>query len=185
VRAARFLLDSELSGPVNLTAPAPVTNAEFTAALARALHRPARLGVPAAVLRAVMGEAAGEVLGSARVLPARLTGAGFGFRYPEIGAAAQGRAELAPPDAGGPPGLPGGPPASAVTTCGEREAREAEVGERLAEAGRAVAGELRGVGVDGVDERGDDVAAAGEVDLLHLPLDFPAQRGADGGVGLV
>jgi uncharacterized protein len=87
VRAVRFLLDSELSGPVNLTAPMPVTNAEFTAALASALHRPAVLGMPAAVLRAAMGEAAGEVLGSARVLPARLTDAGFGFRYPEIAAA--------------------------------------------------------------------------------------------------
>lgn len=87
LRAVRFLLDGELSGPVNLTAPAPVTNAEFTAALAGALHRPAVLGVPAAVLRAALGEAAGEVLGSARVLPARLTDAGFEFRYPEIGAA--------------------------------------------------------------------------------------------------
>ena len=64
-----------MTGPVNLTAPAPVTNAVFTAALARAVHRPALLAVPAVALRAGLGEASGELLGSARVLP-REAGAG-------------------------------------------------------------------------------------------------------------
>jgi hypothetical protein len=88
VRATRFLLDhAEVRGPVNLTAPAPVTNAELTAALARAVHRRALLSVPAPLLRAGLGELSTEVLGSARVLPARLLAAGFTFRYPAIDAA--------------------------------------------------------------------------------------------------
>jgi uncharacterized protein len=85
VRAARFLLDAdEVAGPVNLTAPAPVTNAEFTAALAAALHRPALLGVPGGLVRAALGELSGELLGSTRALPERLQQAGFTFRYPDI-----------------------------------------------------------------------------------------------------
>jgi hypothetical protein len=88
VRAIRFLLDhDEISGPVNLTAPEPVTNAEFTAALAAAVHRPAVLTVPAGMLRTALGEVSGELLGSNRVAPARLTDAGFAFRYPGIRAA--------------------------------------------------------------------------------------------------
>ncbi|MGH3274482.1 MAG: DUF1731 domain-containing protein, partial [Streptosporangiaceae bacterium] len=76
-----------LSGPVNLTAPAPVTHTEFTAALARAVRRPALLRVPAPLLRAGLGEASSELLGGNRVLPARLLHAGFTFRYPAIDAA--------------------------------------------------------------------------------------------------
>jgi uncharacterized protein len=88
VRACRFLLaDSQLSGPVNLTAPAPVTNAEFTAALAGQLHRPARLRAPAGLVRGALGELSGELLSSYRVRPARLEKAGFAFRYPQIGPA--------------------------------------------------------------------------------------------------
>jgi uncharacterized protein (TIGR01777 family) len=88
VRATRFLLEHEdVTGPVNLTAPAPVTNAEFTAALAQALSRPALLRVPAALVQAGLGELATELLGSARVVPAKLTQAGFTFTYPIIGAA--------------------------------------------------------------------------------------------------
>jgi uncharacterized protein (TIGR01777 family) len=88
VAAIRFLLDHpEVSGPVNLTAPAPCTNAEFTAALARAVHRPAALAVPAVALRTALGEASGELLGSARVLPQKLEQAGFSFRYPDIAGA--------------------------------------------------------------------------------------------------
>jgi uncharacterized protein len=87
-RACRFLLaDSQLSGPVNLTAPTPVTNAEFTAALARQLRRPARLVVPAGLVRGALGELSGELLSSCRVRPARLEQAGFAFRYPQIGPA--------------------------------------------------------------------------------------------------
>jgi uncharacterized protein (TIGR01777 family) len=88
VRAARFLLDrAEIAGPVNLTAPAPVTNAEFTAAFGRAAHRPALLRVPSPLLRAALGELSSELLSGARVRPARLLAAGFTFRYPGIDAA--------------------------------------------------------------------------------------------------
>jgi uncharacterized protein (TIGR01777 family) len=88
VSAIRYLLDhADIDGPVNLTAPAPVTNAAFTAALARALHRPAVLWVPAPVLRAGAGEMSGTLLESRRVLPRRLTEAGFAFRYPALPAA--------------------------------------------------------------------------------------------------
>ena len=88
VSAIRFLLEaSDASGAFNLTAPTPVTNAEFTAALARAVRRPAMLTLPAFALRAALGEVAGELLGSARVLPARLQADGFTFRHPDISSA--------------------------------------------------------------------------------------------------
>lgn len=80
VRALRFLLDTPAQGIFNLTAPTPVTNAEFTRALAQALHRPAFLPVPAVALRLVVGEFASEILGSQRVLPRRLLEAGFTFQ---------------------------------------------------------------------------------------------------------
>jgi uncharacterized protein (TIGR01777 family) len=93
VSAIRFLLGSaDTAGPFNLTAPAPVTNAEFTRALATALGRPALLTLPAVVLRTALGEVAGELLGSARVMPAKLTAAGFSFAHPDIATAL--RAEL-------------------------------------------------------------------------------------------
>ncbi|WP_221351867.1 TIGR01777 family oxidoreductase [Streptomyces beigongshangae] len=85
VAALRHLLDSgSLSGPFNLTAPEPLTNREITAAMGRILHRPTLLAVPAPVLRAVLGEMAQEVLGSQRVLPARLLESGFTFAFPGI-----------------------------------------------------------------------------------------------------
>jgi uncharacterized protein (TIGR01777 family) len=88
VRALRYLLDhSGIDGPVNLTAPAPVTNAVLTAELARALHRPAVLRIPAPVLRAGLGELSGELLGSQRVYPRRLLESGFEFRYADISGA--------------------------------------------------------------------------------------------------
>ena len=72
----------DVSGPVNLTAPAPVTNAEFTAALtAAAGHRDLPwLRVPAPVLRLAVGEASVELLTSARVTSRRLQQAGYEFR---------------------------------------------------------------------------------------------------------
>ncbi len=77
VRIIRFLLDHpEVEGPVNLTAPHPATNAEFTGALAAAVRHCARLGIPAAVLQLGLGEVSGELLSSARVLPSRLLEAG-------------------------------------------------------------------------------------------------------------
>lgn len=95
VRAIRFLLDdSAQAGAFNVTAPGPVTNDEFTAALHKAFRRPDIhwLRVPAPVLRAALGELSSELLSSARVTPKRLTEAGFEFRFPDITTAL--RAEL-------------------------------------------------------------------------------------------
>ena len=77
VRIARYLIsETSISGPVNLTAPQPATNAEFTAALAAAAGHRARLGIPAAALQLGLGEVSGELLSSARVIPRRLLDAG-------------------------------------------------------------------------------------------------------------
>ena len=86
VRALRFALDTAgLSGPVNLTAPNPVTNADYTKALGRALHRPAVLVVPPQALAVVMGkELVDSLLSSQRVVPRKLLEAGFTFRHPTI-----------------------------------------------------------------------------------------------------
>jgi uncharacterized protein (TIGR01777 family) len=79
------LMTEALRGPVNATAPQPVTNGEFTATLARVLGRPALFRVPAPALRLALGEM-GEVavLGSARVVPERLTQTGYRFRHPAL-----------------------------------------------------------------------------------------------------
>jgi uncharacterized protein (TIGR01777 family) len=83
-----YLLDHPtLQGPFNGTAPEPVTNADFTRALARALRRPALLPMPAFALRLALGEMAGLLLGGQRVLPQRALEAGFEFRYPTLPAA--------------------------------------------------------------------------------------------------
>jgi uncharacterized protein (TIGR01777 family) len=89
VRALLFaIFHDELSGPVNLTGPAPVTNAEFTAALGRALNRPTPLPMPGFVLRAALGEFADEgLLIGQRAIPAALERAGFGFHHDTIGEA--------------------------------------------------------------------------------------------------
>ncbi|WP_159664643.1 TIGR01777 family oxidoreductase [Streptomyces mexicanus] len=85
VAALRHLIDTDgLSGPVNLTAPEPLTNAQITAVMGRVLRRPTPLPVPAPVLRAALGEMAGDVLGSARVVPERLVESGFSFAFPGI-----------------------------------------------------------------------------------------------------
>ncbi|GGM66203.1 TIGR01777 family oxidoreductase [Dactylosporangium sucinum] len=84
LEAVVFLLDHDVSGPVNLTGPEPVRNAEFAAALAAELHRPNLLPVPGFALHAVAGEFAGEALSSQRVLPAVLTEQGFVFRHPTV-----------------------------------------------------------------------------------------------------
>ncbi|MEU0393087.1 TIGR01777 family oxidoreductase [Streptomyces sp. NPDC006208] len=85
IAALRHILDTEsLSGPVNLTAPNPVTNAEVTAAMGRVLHRPTLFTAPPPALRVVMGELAAEVLGSQRVLPKRLLASGFTFAFPTV-----------------------------------------------------------------------------------------------------
>src|SRR5690242_5993268 len=68
---------------------------------------------------------------------------------------------------------------------GEREMLEVEVGQRLADLGGRVPGDLSAVGVERVDERGDDVAALVEVDHLHLLLDLPPRRRVGCGVRLL
>ncbi|WP_432135648.1 MULTISPECIES: TIGR01777 family oxidoreductase [unclassified Streptomyces] len=85
VAAVRHLLDrDDLSGPFNLTAPEPLTNREITEAMGRVLRRPTVFAVPAPVLRTALGEMAGDVLGSARVVPRRLLESGFTFAFPGI-----------------------------------------------------------------------------------------------------
>lgn len=76
--------DSRVSGPVNLTSPEPVTNAEFSRALGSVLHRPAVLPVPAPALRLLYGEMAEVVTTGQRVVPRRLRELGFEFRYPAL-----------------------------------------------------------------------------------------------------
>lgn len=102
VGAIRFLIGPpDVAGPVNLTAPRPVTNSEFTAALNAALGHPTMLRlpvpglrlpasvlhVPTPALRLALGEMSGELLASARVLPRRLLAAGYRFQHPDISAA--------------------------------------------------------------------------------------------------
>ena len=83
-----FLRDTSIRGPINLVAPNPVTNAEFTRAVATAVHGPAIFPLPAAIAKLVLGEMAEEVLlGSQRVMPEALQKAGFRFRDPELGPA--------------------------------------------------------------------------------------------------
>lgn len=89
VRAITFALEKDISGPVNLTSPNPVTNQEFTAALARALNRPALFPAPAIALKIALGGFSSEVLGSKKVMPTALTSAGFQWDYPHISAALQ------------------------------------------------------------------------------------------------
>jgi uncharacterized protein (TIGR01777 family) len=86
VRALRFLLDTDLHGPVNLTSPGPVTNAVFTKALGRVLHRPTFLPVPSFGPKLLLGSELATTLlyESKRVLPEALEQAGFEFRHPEI-----------------------------------------------------------------------------------------------------
>lgn len=89
VRALQFAISAtRLSGPVNLTGPAPVTNAEFTAALGRAVNRPTPLMMPRFAVRAALGEFADEgLLSGQRVIPAALERAGFEFHHNTVGEA--------------------------------------------------------------------------------------------------
>jgi uncharacterized protein (TIGR01777 family) len=99
VGAIRHLLTADVAGPVNLTAPNPATNAEFTAALGGALHRPTKLPTPMFPLKALYG---GELVQSLlldgqRVLPAALEASGYEFALPDLDGAL--RAVLAAPAA--------------------------------------------------------------------------------------
>jgi hypothetical protein len=87
----RAIEDSSLVGPLNASAPAPVTNREFTKALGRALHRPAVFAVPPFALRLALGRQLADelLLGSLRVLPGRLTELGYRFQDPALPGALQ------------------------------------------------------------------------------------------------
>jgi uncharacterized protein (TIGR01777 family) len=89
VGAVRHVLNNEaVRGPVNLVAPNPVTNADYTAALGKALSRPAIFPAPAFALRLAMGEMAdGVLLASQRVQPERLLASGYSFQFRELSAA--------------------------------------------------------------------------------------------------
>lgn len=88
ISALRFLLKSDdVSGAVNVTAPNPVTNAQYTKEIAAAVHRPAFLISPTPALRVALGEFADTVVTGQRVLPTRLLDAGFTFAYPRLDAA--------------------------------------------------------------------------------------------------
>jgi uncharacterized protein len=88
VAAIEFCLSTPaVTGPVNLTGPEPVTNAEFTRTLARMLHRPAVVVAPAFGLRLVLGQFAEDVLGGQRAVPAVLTANGFEFAHQDLGSA--------------------------------------------------------------------------------------------------
>jgi NAD dependent epimerase/dehydratase family enzyme len=84
VRAIRFLLENDVSGPVNLTGPVPVRNAEFMKTLGRVLHRPTLLPTPAFALRVALGQFAEDILGGQRAVPAVLTGTGFTFEHADL-----------------------------------------------------------------------------------------------------
>jgi NAD dependent epimerase/dehydratase family enzyme len=85
VAAILFGLDDEVAtGPVNLTAPNPVTNADFSRALGRALHRPAVLPVPGLAIALLYGDMARIVTTGQRVVPRRLREWGFQFRHPGL-----------------------------------------------------------------------------------------------------
>jgi NAD dependent epimerase/dehydratase family enzyme len=83
------VIDQPLAGPVNLTAPNPVTNAEFTRVLAEVMYRPAWLAVPEFVLK-LGGDVVDElILSGARVVPRKLLESGYRFRYSELRPALQ------------------------------------------------------------------------------------------------
>jgi uncharacterized protein len=85
VGAYLFALDhEEASGPVNLSAPEPVTNKEFSKALGKTLHRPAFAPVPALAIKTLYGEMSTIVTGGVRMVPARLQELGYEFRHPQL-----------------------------------------------------------------------------------------------------
>jgi uncharacterized protein (TIGR01777 family) len=76
--------DAAMTGPYNLVAPHPATNADLTRLLGSRLHRPTLLRVPAFALKGLLGELSAQVLGSLKVRPARLEAAGFTFSHPDL-----------------------------------------------------------------------------------------------------
>ena len=80
----RLLHDTQASGPYNMTAPQPATNAEFTATLAKVLHRPALFVAPAPLLKLAMGERACLLLEGQHVLPGKISAAGYRFQFANL-----------------------------------------------------------------------------------------------------
>jgi len=78
------LENASVSGPVNATAPNPVTNKEFSNALGKALHRPSCFAVPGFVVKLTLGELGVVLLTGQRVLPKKALAAGYKFKYPEL-----------------------------------------------------------------------------------------------------
>ena len=88
VRIIRFALEEgSVRGPINVVSPQPVRNAEFTKEIARVLHRPAMFAAPEFALKLALGEMAGMLLASQRVLPTQLEKLGYKFVHPELGSA--------------------------------------------------------------------------------------------------
>jgi uncharacterized protein (TIGR01777 family) len=91
IEMVRWLVDTPaIAGPVNVTAPHPVTNLQFSRALGRALHRPALLPAPRFAVRTIVGEMADAIFASQRALPGVALAYGYHFRYPEIDIAFRG-----------------------------------------------------------------------------------------------
>jgi hypothetical protein len=83
--AIRFLIENAAaSGPFNLTSPRPVTNGQFSHLLGKAMNRPAWLGVPGSLIRMIMGETSTVALEGRPVIPRKLTGLGFRFKFPRV-----------------------------------------------------------------------------------------------------
>lgn len=82
--ATRFLLESDLSGPVNLSTPEPARQVDIAKAIGRATHRPALLPAPAFAIKLIVGDAAQLALDSHRVMPTRLIAAGFDYQHPDL-----------------------------------------------------------------------------------------------------
>jgi uncharacterized protein (TIGR01777 family) len=85
VRLLLFAVDNNVSGPLNGCSPRPVTNAEFTRTLARAVHRPAVLPIPGFALNMALGEMSSFLFDSVRVIPAAVQRAGFEFQHADLG----------------------------------------------------------------------------------------------------
>jgi len=91
IEVVRYIVQTpSISGPVNATAPHPVTSRHFARALGHALRRPSLMPIPALAMKIVVGEMAGYLLAGQRVLPAQAQEAGYHFRYPEIEMAFRG-----------------------------------------------------------------------------------------------
>ncbi|SDP48463.1 hypothetical protein SAMN04515671_4443 [Nakamurella panacisegetis] len=89
IDAMVHLLTTEVSGPVNVCGPAPVTNAEFAKELGRQLHRPTPWMVPKFALQIAVGDFAEEIVNGQRAIPKALLDSGFGFTHPTLTAALQ------------------------------------------------------------------------------------------------